>query len=716
MSKRVAAILVLLSAPVLATALRPYAGMRDINFGWNTPNGAPTSSVPTPTFNLQAGVSSPNDLSDSLTINSVAMTLVLACDAQGISGTNWTCRDVNGAVTLSEAGAGTSPATTTLTPFHAVDATERAVNMTSTGKYYEAATLSVGQIATEDAVVELVTNRAIAGCPNNAWAIGTGTPGVGAPGWAISSNSLCRANIAVSDGTTSGGGGGIAVIHGQSNHAMFAIDSGVGVTNAAALNGSAPTSIAVVAGNLTSTTKFRINNAANSVVSLRIWKCANCITSIVTDLSPIARQRASVAFGLSPSIAAGSAIPTVLTRATTAHVDVVDGATRSLYLVGANAPRIARRTYSGGTSFVGYMSEPASTNLALQSQTLGTTWTSITVGDTVLADQWAGADLTTTGDDVDGNNSLGEHGLRQSITLTAATHTMSVWAKAGAQTFAVLRDNTIVNGAAWFNLATCASGSCVVGEDCASAVGTVQAGVIQARAQRYPIDTNGDGVADVNLCRMSISYAGTAVAHDHDLLCAPSDGVTSYTDADATADCGFWGVRVEAFPTMTSYLATTTASVARNADDVRFDGAGNYVGSPSTMDVSVLCPNWDAETTSTFISVGTGTANYARLGVDPVADSGYGEATVTTQQWNIVAGSGDITNGVVHTLRQTMITDNIQAYVDGTSIGTDALATLPTSASSFLYLGTAGSTASSPMCLMSRIRLWSSSVSPVVAP
>ena len=162
----------------------------------------------------------------------------------------------------------------------------------------------------------------------------------------------------------------------------------------------------------------------------------------------------------------------------------------------------------------------------------------------------------------------------------------------------------------------------------------------------------------------------------------------------------------------TSYLATTTASVARNADDVRFDGASHYTGSPSTMDVNVLCRNFDTGAASTFVSVGTGTANYARLGIDATNDRGFGEATVTTQQWNIIAASGDISDGVSQSLRQTMATNNVQAYVDGVSIGTDTSATLPTVASSFIYLGTAGSTASAAGCLINRARLWSSLVAP----
>lgn len=679
------------------------------------------ATVPSPTFDFVAGATTPNDLSDSLTVNSVSMTLVLACDAQGISGTTWTCRDANGPVTLSEAGTGTSPSSSTLTPFRALDSSERTARFVNAGKYYEAANTSVGQIDNADAVIEVVTTPGA--CASTGTVFGNATPGAGVPGWAIQrAVTNCRGNISVSDGTTTVTSSGTQVVWASANHALYGIDSGVAVSAGPSLNGAAPTTTASTVASVTSTGRFGIGAvsggsvAAVGIASIHIWRCANCITSIATDLATVARARAAVAMGVSPAIAAGTAAPTTITRATTAHVDVVDGSTRHLYVVGVNAPRVARRTHSGGTAVAGYMSEPAVSNIALQSQTLGATWAAVTAGDNVLADAYAGADLTVTGDNIDGNNSNAEHGLRQSITLTAATHTFSAWAKTGTQNFVALRNATIANGTAWFDVATCTSSSCVVGEDCASAVGTVQAGVSQATASRWPIDTTGDGVADVNLCRVSITYTGTAAAHNHDLLCAPSNGNLTYTDADATADCGFWGVRVEAFPMATSYLATTTAAAARNADDVRFDGASHYTGSPSTMDASILCRSFDTQATGTIFSVGTGTADFARVGIDSVNDFGFGSGTATTLQWSIVASSGDISNGVAHSIRQTMVTNSIEAFVDGTSIGTDTLATLPASASSFVYFGTAATGGIQTACLISRARLWSSSVTPAVAP
>lgn len=716
--KRAVAVLALLSAPVLATAIRPFAGMRgDANIGGNTPNGSPTSTAPPPTFDLVAGTTTPNDLSDSLTVNSVALDLVCSLTAQDVSGTNLVGRTQSGTVTFSETGTGASPVVSTLTPAHALDANERGILYALSQKYHQAG-VSDCDIGSEDFVVEGIFGPARTA--NASIFLNSDATN----GFSLQNNSSSNLRLAIRTA------GVAAVIDGSSplswSHAIWFVDRDEATTNGAIAytNGSPGTGVNVSAraGSLSSTTAASIGAAATNaatVVGLRIWKCPSgtpqCFAGGATNpaqWAPIARSRASVAWGMSPIVANGSNTPTSLTRSAIGNVDVVDNNVRHLYTVGIAAPRIARRTYSGGTAVSGYLSEPAVSNIALQSQTLGTTWAAITVGDNVLADAYAGADLSVTGDNIDGNNSNAEHGLRQGITLTATSHTFSAWAKTGTQNFVALRNATIANGVAWFDVATCTSSSCVVGEDCASAVGTTQAGISRASAERYPIDTTGDGVADVNLCRVSITYLGTAASHNHDLLCAPSDGNLAYTDSDASADCGFWGVRVEAFPVATSYLPTTAAAVARNADDVRFDGASHYTGSPSTMDVQVLCPSFDTTAAWTFASVGTGAANYARLGVQATGDRGQAGADVAGTQWLITASSGDISDGAPHTLRQTMETNNVQAYVDGLSIGTDVSATLPTVASSFVYLGTAGSSAGQSACLIGRTRLWSSLVVP----
>lgn len=694
----------------------------DVALGAPYDDSASTGGEPQPIFDLTSGSTSPNDLPDTLTVNSVSMTLVLACDAQGISGTSWTCRDANGNVTLSEAGTGGSPSTTVLSPWHAIDTNERQTTYATTGKRHDAATTSVGDVSTEDLVFEYVgKNQGVSGrviLDKNL---------AGTDGWRLDQTSAStRLQLRTASTTASVIGGGT-----QTNawtHSLIFVDRSEASTNGAIAydNGVAGTGVDVSARSATLSNAATLalgaasggSSAAVTVASLRIWKCSACMAGGATNptqWAAIARERVARTWGVYPT-ATGSAAPTTITRATQATVDVVDGTTRAIYLIGSNAPRIARRTHSTGTVVAGYLSEPSVSNIALQSQTLGTTWTAVTVGDNVLADQWAGADLSATGDDIDGNNSAAEHGLRQGIAVVASTYTFSAWAKAGTQNFVALRNATIANGTAWFDVATCTSGSCTIGENCVSAVKTTQGGISRASAERYPVDTNGDGTADVNLCRVAITYTGTAATHNHDLLCAPSDGVTSYTDTDLIADCGFWGVRVEAFPAPTSYLATTTAGVARNADDLRYDGTNNYTGSPTTMDAQVLCPSFDTSALSSFLSAGPTSTNIARLDVDATNDRANVFGFVTSTQWSITASSGDVSDGIAHKLRQTMATNDIIGYYDESSIGTDSAATIPSASSSFIFLGNNGSATGQPGCLISRARFWPALVTPTAAP
>lgn len=724
--KRVVAVLALLSAPVLATALRDFASMRDISMGWNTANGSPGTDVPTPTFDVIAGTTTPNDLSDTLSVNSVAMTLVLACDAQGVSGTSWTCRDGSGAVALSEAGTGASPTTSRLSPFRALDNAERQVTYGTGAKRHDAASSTVGDITTDDLVVELAGKVS---ATSGAIIIDKGLAGT--DGWQLAQSTTTGLQLSLRTASTTttvtGPTGQTAAWH----HSIAFVDRSEATTNGAIVysNGTAGTgaNLSARSATLTNASTLAVGAAsagssnAATVASLRIWRCNACMAGGATNPTQwalIARDRATTTFGLQPAVGLGTKTPTALTRATTAHVDVVDGTVRHLYLVGNGAPRVAIRT-SGGSAVTGYLNEVAASNIALQSQTLGTTWTAITVGDNVLADAWAGADLSVTGDDLDGNNSNAEHGLRQSITLTAATHTFSAWAKAGTQGWVAMRNSTILNGTAWFNLSTCTSVSCTVGQDCASAVGTVQAGISRAAAERYPVDTTGDGVADVNLCRVSVSYTGTVAAHNHDLLCAPSDNVTVYTDADATADCGFWGVRVEAYPVATSYLATTTAAAARNADDVRYDATSHYTGDPTTLMASILCPSFTAPTTINVVGIGSTSTNYLGHRIfGTTADRPNFIGSSVTVQWNGDGSSGDVTDGVLHNIRTTAATNAITGYFDAASVFTDTVATLPATASTSIVLGAVypGSGNGAGACIVPRVRVFSSLVTPAVIP
>ena len=303
--------------------------------------------VPSPTFDLVAGYTTPNDLSDSLVVNSVSMTLVLACDAQGVSGTNWSCRDGSGAVTLAEAGTGSSPTASISTPFHALDGAERFVIYGATQKRHEAASSTVADLTTEDVVVEYVGK--LSGVAN---AVIFDKGASGTDGWRLLHNAAASSVIfrlrtasANTDLTAAGGATGAW------GHFIAFVDRDEATTNGgfAYTNGAAGTGVSMSArtATLTNSSVFAVGAASGSasnavnVASIRVWKCAACMAGGATNPTQwalIARQRAATAFGVAPTIAAGIATPTVLTRATQAHVDVVDGTTRQIYLASNNAP------------------------------------------------------------------------------------------------------------------------------------------------------------------------------------------------------------------------------------------------------------------------------------------------------------------------------------------------------------------------------------------
>lgn len=686
--------------------------------------GSDTTDLLFPAFQLLAGSTTPNDLPTTLTVNGTALDLVISCNA---TAAGMTCTPD----AVAEAGAGTSPVTTINTPFHALDSAERGNTSTLNQKYYDSAT--AGVLTTEDFVVAAVVRHKYDGAGGDDFVVSKRLASGVFTGWSLGASTTTAWLGAVDVGATNVNVTSSAISTGSDYMVYWFGDRNEASTNGSVVyaNGVAGTgvNISTVAATVATTDPFRVGSWSiagsyinDKIYSLRVFKCPagnpQCFAGGAggaTEQAAIARDWTAITFGMQPTLAAGIDSPTTMTRASTAYTDVVDGTARHLYNVGNAAPRTSIRTASS-VAVRGYLSEPATTNLALQSQTLGTTWTAIDVGDNVLADAFAGADLSVTGDSIDGDDTgASEHGLRQAITLTATTHTFSAWApRAVEQPFVALRNSTIANGTAWFSLDAC--DACAVGEDCAGAVGTVQAGVSQATASRWPLDTTGDGVVDVELCRVAIVYVGTVAAHNHDLLCAPSDGVTSYTDTGVAADCGFWGVEVEAFPTPTSYQITTTASVTRSADDLRFDGASHFTGSPTTMDVRALCPSFDVGTSSTLVSVGTGTTNYGRIGINSTSDRPHTDGANAGAQWDFSGASGDVADGATHKLRDTWVTNDVEGFYDLASYGTDVVNTLPTSAASFIYLGTRGSTAQQPACLLTNLRLWSRDVSTTEAP
>jgi hypothetical protein len=284
-----------------------------------------------------------------------------------------------------------------------------------------------------------------------------------------------------------------------------------------------------------------------------------------------------------------------------------------------------------------------------------------------------------------------EHYIRQAINLTATTYTVSFWFDQGTEaTHVWVRDATVANTTTWFSTTNCAAGS--VG----SAV----------------LDTHSESNWSSTECRVGITFTGTAAAHNIDIGYSNADNVTTYDDGtDATVDATVYGVEVEAFPALTSYSVTTTASVFRQADILSYASSGNTAVS-GTLAFNTYCGDFNVASTSKG-GIRVDASNFVEITIDATDDRAGSNSTASSvAQWAIVGSSGDVTDGSTHESRLTYATDDVELFYDGVSVGTDTGATMLASvAGGALQIGHINS-ASQSACVITRVRAWDQVVNP----
>lgn len=186
----------------------------------------------------------------------------------------------------------------------------------------------------------------------------------------------------------------------------------------------------------------------------------------------------------------------------------------------------------------------AVTNLLLQSQTFGTTWTisNATVGTKVLA-----PDGTTTADEIYETAVNAQHNAVQGIgkASSAITYTTSIYAKPNGRSWFVMTPFDGTNGDRyWFNL----SGAGSVGTHVV--IGTGFTGV----SASITLDKNG-------YYRCCVTYTTTATPTISNYLYpATADNVVSYL-GDITKGIILWGAQLNTGSTALPYIATNTTSV-----------------------------------------------------------------------------------------------------------------------------------------------------------
>ena len=176
-------------------------------------------------------------------------------------------------------------------------------------------------------------------------------------------------------------------------------------------------------------------------------------------------------------------------------------------------------------------------------------WTNAATGVSVSANSTTAPNGTLTADSVneDTNNSLHYVGILSSLSLSASTYTLSVYAKKVNRDWVDLSlyDGTTARHA-WFNINT-------------GTLGTVQSGTTAS------ITNVGNG-----WYRCSISMTMGVSGNFLGLGLANADGVSSYLGNGLTA-CYMWGAQLELGSTATTYQPIATTQQAYIASQFKFN-------------------------------------------------------------------------------------------------------------------------------------------------
>jgi hypothetical protein len=204
----------------------------------------------------------------------------------------------------------------------------------------------------------------------------------------------------------------------------------------------------------------------------------------------------------------------------------------------------------------GYVAEGSRTNLLLQSETLGTTWTttasSITTNAVLSPSGAVSAEKLLT------NTTSDEHSITQGASVTSGSaYTISFYAKASEETIAFASFNSPYFTAASQTMFDLVNGVAYPGASVTATIIALPNGWYRCTATKTAT-ASGSAVWRIGLTKTTSNSISTG--------------------ANTTDGLYIWGAQLEAGSFASSYIPTTTASVTRNGDSLTYPTAGNVDG------------------------------------------------------------------------------------------------------------------------------------------
>lgn len=298
-------------------------------------------------------------------------------------------------------------------------------------------------------------------------------------------------------------------------------------------------------------------------------------------------------------------VPITITAATPAPCPDSDGTLRTL---AANKPCVV----DGASLRV----RGAVTNLALRSAEIETaSWTLLNA--TVSANQAVAPDGTTSADKILETTANAQHGVYQSIAVTANTiYTQSAYVKQGGRTWAWMTEGNTLTATAYFNLETCA-------------VGTVSGtGTPSASAE----------VASDGFCRIALKFTtgGTQTSANFQIRTATGDGGATFI-GDPTLGVFTYGAQQVASSLPGDYCPTAGTSATCSAETATVP---TPAGLSRTEGCALACvtPSWTGSSGATaYALVSNSTSTVRFLYFDP-ASTGFARAYDGTNLPSVASG------------------------------------------------------------------------------
>jgi len=322
---------------------------------------------------------------------------------------------------------------------------------------------------------------------------------------------------------------------------------------------------------------------------------------------------------------------------------------------------------------LGGLFEGTRTNKCLQSEDFATTWTA--TRSTVTANDIAAPDDNLTADKiVEDSTASATHLITQSISVTSGQKVViSVFAKKGERSEILLQAGGTAapaNANVWFDLN-------------AGTKGTVGGGVDDSG-----IDDMGDGWYRCWL----VFTADATDTFSFDILLGSGSETSSY-NGDGSSGVYIWGAQCEEnVPFLSSYIKTTTASVTRVVEDIRYDNTSeaNLKASAGTFYIAHT-PEYNGADLSD-----NGVLFDCR--VPDAADGWFVQSQASSDAYNVFVKSGSSTvadmNSAVASVRGATVVvcfswklNEFTLYVDGVQKVQDTTGNAPTAVNPSMFMG-----------------------------